>query len=104
MANTPTAQPKPLAVSQLAAENKRTLLQAMAWAETQYHQCLLESPEADAARRYLNERGITAESIERFQPRLLTARTRLDSAKRPGERDKPKPLNAGRRFSKPSAS
>ena len=39
----------------------------MAWAVNQYHQCLLEAPEADAARRYLQERGITAESIERFQ-------------------------------------
>ena len=46
--------------------DKRTLLQAMAWAEKQYHRCLLERPEADAARRYLQERGITAESIERF--------------------------------------
>ena len=46
--------------------DKRTLLQAMAWAEKQYHHCLLESPEGDAARRYLQERGITAESIERF--------------------------------------
>jgi DNA primase len=49
-----------------SAEQKRTLLQAMAWAEKQYHQCLLERPEADAARRYLDGRGITAESIERF--------------------------------------
>jgi DNA primase len=49
------------------AENKRTLLQAIAWAASQYHTCLLEAPEADAARRYLDERGITAESIERFQ-------------------------------------
>ena len=48
------------------ADNKRTLLQAMAWAEKQYHHCLLHAPEADAARRYLQERGITAESIERF--------------------------------------
>ena len=46
--------------------DKRTLLQAMAWAERQYHECLLNSPEGDAARRYLQERGITAESIERF--------------------------------------
>ena len=38
----------------------------MAWAEKQYHHCLLHAPEADAARRYLQERGITAESIERF--------------------------------------
>jgi DNA primase len=54
-------------VQPTSAENKRTLLQAMAWAMTQYHQCLLEAPEADAARRYLQERGISAESIERFQ-------------------------------------
>ena len=46
--------------------DKRTLLQAMAWAEKQYHKCLLEAPEAEAARRYLQQRGITAESIERF--------------------------------------
>jgi DNA primase len=45
---------------------KRTLLHTMAWAEKQYHECLLNSPEADVARRYLQERGITAESIERF--------------------------------------
>lgn len=49
------------------APNKRTLLQAAAWAEKQYHQCLLNSPEAEPARRYLQERGITPESIERFQ-------------------------------------
>ena len=46
--------------------DKRTLLQAMAWAEKQYHKCLLEAPEAEAARRYLDQRGITAESIECF--------------------------------------
>jgi DNA primase len=45
---------------------KPALLQAMAWAEKQYHKCLLEAPEAEAARRYLQQRGITAESIERF--------------------------------------
>ena len=46
--------------------HKPVLLQAMAWAEKQYHKCLLEAPEAEAARRYLQQRGITAESIERF--------------------------------------
>jgi len=46
---------------------KRTLYQAMAWATKQYHECLLNSPEAEPARRYLQERGITAESIEKFQ-------------------------------------
>jgi DNA primase len=50
-----------------SAENKRTLLQAMGWAEKQYHRCLLDAPEADAARRYLQERGITTESTEKFR-------------------------------------
>jgi DNA primase len=50
----------------VAHADKPTLLQAMAWAEKQYHRCLLERPEADAARRYLQERGVTAESLERF--------------------------------------
>jgi DNA primase len=38
----------------------------MAWAEEQYHRFLLDSPEAEVARRYLAERGIAAESIEKF--------------------------------------
>lgn len=46
--------------------DKKTLLAAMAWAEGLYHRCLLESPHADPARRYLAERGVTAEAIERF--------------------------------------
>jgi DNA primase len=50
-----------------SAQQKRTLLQAMAWAEGQYHECLLNAPEADAARRYLQERGITDESIAKFR-------------------------------------
>lgn len=49
------------------APNKRTLLQAAAWAEKQYHQCLLDSPEAEPARQYLQQRGITPESIKQFQ-------------------------------------
>ncbi len=49
-----------------SGQAKRTLYTAMAWAEEQYHRCLLESPEAEHARRYLQQRGITAESIERF--------------------------------------
>lgn len=54
-------------VARTNAQAKRTLLQAAAWAESQYHECLLNAPEADAARRYLAERGITAESIARFR-------------------------------------
>lgn len=47
-------------------EGKRPLYRAMAWVEQQYHDCLLHAPEAEAARRYLEQRGITAESIARF--------------------------------------
>jgi DNA primase len=53
--------------SQDSGPDKRTLLKAMAWAERQYHECLLHAPAAEPARRYLQERGITAESIERFR-------------------------------------
>lgn len=47
--------------------DKRTLYQAMAWAEGQYHDCLVSSPAGEPAREYLRQRGITPESIEKFQ-------------------------------------
>jgi len=47
-------------------DDKRRLLKAMAWAEQQFHDCLLRSPEAEPARRYLQQRGISSESIDRF--------------------------------------
>lgn len=53
--------------SSIGTFDKRTLYKAMAWAEKQYHRCLAESPEAEPARRYLQERGITSDSIETFQ-------------------------------------
>ena len=46
--------------------DKRTLYKAAAWAEGRYHDCLLHAADAEPARRYLQERGLTAESIERF--------------------------------------
>jgi len=60
-----TAEPE-AAETVAAGIDKRTLLQAAAWAEKQYHRCLLENPAAEPARRYLRERGISDESIERF--------------------------------------
>lgn len=47
-------------------DEKRALYQAMAWAENEFHQCLLNSAEAEAARRYLRERGVTDESVRAF--------------------------------------
>jgi DNA primase len=47
-------------------DQRRRLFQAAAWAEQQFHECLLHAPEAEPARRYLHERGITADSLTRF--------------------------------------
>ena len=49
-----------------AEDDKRTLYRVLAWAEEEYHRCLITAPEAEAGRAYLAERGITAESIRRF--------------------------------------
>ncbi|OHB71444.1 MAG: DNA primase [Planctomycetes bacterium RBG_13_63_9] len=49
-----------------SGEGKRTLYQAMAWAQSKYHACLVDSPEAEPARRYLDQRGISQQSIEQF--------------------------------------
>lgn len=60
----PTAQPPG------AAENRfdrRNLLRVMAWAEEQFHQCLLRSPQAEPARTYLVDRGINESSIAAFK-------------------------------------
>ncbi|HEX4148033.1 MAG TPA: DNA primase, partial [Pirellulales bacterium] len=48
------------------ADEKRLLYQAMAWVEQLYHQHLLKSPEAEPARKYLADRGITGESVTRY--------------------------------------
>ena len=47
-------------------DQRRQLFQVAAWAEQQFHECLLHSAEAEPARLYLQERGITAESLARF--------------------------------------
>ena len=49
------------------SEDKQALYRAMAWAEAQYHECLVEAAEAEPARRYLDERGISRASIEKFR-------------------------------------
>lgn len=47
-------------------DDKATLYQCCAWATRQFQQCLATSPEAEAARQYLQSRGIDATSIGRF--------------------------------------
>jgi DNA primase len=43
------------------------LLDAMKWAAQLYHDCLLNSPVADEARRYLGERHLTGETVRKWQ-------------------------------------
>jgi DNA primase len=42
------------------------MLDIVRWAQEQYHRCLLDSPAAEAARRYLDGRGLMDESVRRF--------------------------------------
>jgi len=49
-----------------AGDDKRTLYRVMAWAEEQFHRCLLGAPEAEPGRRYLADRGITPESVRKW--------------------------------------
>jgi DNA primase len=46
--------------------DKRTLYDVMAWAERQYRDCLMRAAEAEAARRYLEQRGIGHEMRAAF--------------------------------------
>jgi DNA primase len=48
-------------------DEKRVLYRAMTWADEQYHECLLNDAVAGVARDYLAQRGISPESIRRFQ-------------------------------------
>jgi DNA primase len=50
-----------------SGDEKRMLYRASAWAEEQFHQCLLSAPEAEPARKYLTQRGISGDSIRRFR-------------------------------------
>jgi DNA primase len=42
------------------------LLDVMRWAAKQFHECLLDSPLAEEARRYLGERGLRGETVRRW--------------------------------------
>jgi DNA primase len=42
------------------------MFEVVRWAAELYHQCLLDDPAAEAARRYLGERQLTGETVRRF--------------------------------------
>lgn len=62
LSNRPTAPVVPGSPS-----DKKTLLECMAWAEKTYHECLLQADVAEHCRHYLEDRGISPESIARFK-------------------------------------
>jgi DNA primase len=45
---------------------RSVMLEQVKWAAEQFQRCLLDSPLAEAARRYLGERQLTGETIRRF--------------------------------------
>jgi len=51
----------------LPPDDKAAIHAVLAWAADRYRHCLLHGPEAEAARRYLAGRGLTAETSERFR-------------------------------------
>jgi len=47
--------------------DKNALYRACAWAELQYHDCLMRAAEAEPARQYLARRGIDDSSLKRYR-------------------------------------
>ena len=50
-----------------SADQKRSVYEAVAWAEHQYHDFLLKAPEAEPARQYLEQRGISHAMVLQFR-------------------------------------
>ena len=53
--------------SEESGENKNRLYEIVAWAENEFHECLLKTPQGERARRYLADRGISGQSISNFK-------------------------------------
>ena len=50
-----------------SGENKNRLYEIVAWAENEFHDCLLNSPAAERARRYLKDRDVSGPSLSKFR-------------------------------------
>jgi DNA primase len=50
----------------LQNQGRAAMLDVIRWAAQQFHQCLLDSPLADEARRYVAGRGLTGETVRRY--------------------------------------
>ncbi len=74
------------------ADHKKTLFRAAAWTEGLFHRFLLDSPEAEPARNYLSQRGITEASIDRFQIGFAPNRRNWILSQAEGDADRAKVL------------
>lgn len=59
--------PRAFRKAQADVPEKTTLYDVLAWAEREFHECLLNAPFAAKAREYLTNRGFTDETIRRFR-------------------------------------
>jgi DNA primase len=50
-----------------SGDNKNRLYEIVAWAENEFHECLLKSAQGERARNYLRDRGVSAKSIAEFK-------------------------------------
>jgi len=48
-------------------QGRALMLEVVRWAAEQFHQCLLDAPQAEAARQYLGERRLTGDTVRRWQ-------------------------------------
>ncbi len=48
------------------ANPRRRLLEVLQWAQARYHECLLDEPLAETARKYLGERSLTGATVRQF--------------------------------------
>lgn len=48
------------------SQGRALMLELVKWAADQFHCCLLESPLAEPARKYIGERKLTSETVQRF--------------------------------------
>ena len=49
-----------------ANQGRAQMLDVVRWAAQQFHECLLDDPQAEEARRYVGERGLTGETVRKY--------------------------------------
>ncbi|MGE0610011.1 MAG: CHC2 zinc finger domain-containing protein, partial [Pirellulales bacterium] len=61
-----TLTPSRPGASGIEPDQKSLLYEVLAWAEQQFHDFLMKAPEAEPARKYIQSRQLTPDSVKRF--------------------------------------